>query len=146
MELSLLNSENSLSQLDIEYEKSKQGFYRYLGLPENQNMDLSLPLDIAKLEIDRSVAMEMANKNRAKVLEFQQRRLQAEEAVAKARAENSVSINLRANFGLSQSTDNLQAAYTNPVDQQQVALTLSIPLVDWGVSSSRKKMAKADLV
>jgi hypothetical protein len=145
MELNLLNSENEISQRTMEFEKVRQNFYRYLGFKNDENVKLQLPLTVAELNVDRNIALSMAEKNRAKVLEFKQRRLQAEEEVAKARAENAVSINLSANFGYSQSGNTFNEAYINPLDQQQVSLTLSIPLIDWGVSSSRKKMAEADL-
>ena len=49
------------------------------------------------------------------------------------RGENGVQLGISANFGLTQRGTVLGSVYTNPQDQQTVALTLNVPLVNWGL-------------
>ena len=47
-------------------------------------------------------------------------------------------------FGLSQSGNELQIAYQSPLQQQVVRAGFSIPILDWGVSKGRVKMAESN--
>ena len=145
MELNLLNTENSLNQAMINNKEAKQNLYRFLELDENTEYNLTIPEDFGNIEVNASIALQEANNNRSKVIEFRRKRLEAEEAVVKAKSENSISIDFMANFGYTQSDDELPGVYQDLLDQQQIYLKLKIPLIDWGVSSSRRKMAEANL-
>lgn len=145
MELNLLNTENSLNQALINHKEAKQNLYRFLELDKNTEYSLTIPEDFGNIEVNISLALQEANNNRSKVIEFRRKRLEAEEAVVKAKSENSISVDFMANFGYTQSNDELPGVYQDLLDQQQVYLKLKIPLIDWGVSSSRRKMAEANL-
>jgi outer membrane protein TolC len=71
--------------------------------------------------------------------------LEAERNLAQVRGTNRLQINFNANFGISQNGQELNSLFTNYNKQQSVSLSLGIPLFDWGVSKSERKMALADL-
>jgi outer membrane protein TolC len=50
-----------------------------------------------------------------------------------------------ASFGLSQSAFEIQNAYADPLDAEQVNIGISMPLLDWGKARGNIKMAESSL-
>jgi len=144
MELSLLNSENEVTTNIIQLKQTSQEMARYLEL-DNENLVLSVPDELALFKVDVNKAIQEAQSNRKAVIEFRRRRLQAENNLARAKGNNKLEISLVANLGISQNDSNFDNLFNNYNKQQYVALNLGIPIVDWGVSKSERKMAEADL-
>jgi outer membrane protein TolC len=71
--------------------------------------------------------------------------LEAQQEIARVKSENGFSVNLYASFGLSQSTALLKEAYRNPLDQEQVTLSLNIPILNWGITKYKRKKAELKL-
>lgn len=145
IELNLLNAENSLTNARLNYEVAAQELKRYLGIPTEQDLELSIPSDIPNLEVNLEKALSEARKNRAAVLDFRRRRIQAEQEVAQAKGNTNYNFNLRANFGLNRQADDFNAAYANPFAQQQnITLGVNIPIIDWGQARSQVRRAEAN--
>ena len=68
--------------------------------------------------------------------------IEAEAAIAQAKADRGFSAVLTAQFGLTQTGDDIATSYRNPIDQEIVGLSLSVPIVDWGLGKGRVQMAK----
>ena len=88
-------------------------------------------------------AVQQAVHNTSTALDFQRRLLEAARDVNKAKTEGRFDANLTAVFGLTQSGDNIPDAYYKPLDQQQVGLQFTVPIVDWGVARGKIKMAQS---
>lgn len=144
MELSLLNSKNSVTNLKISVKRSQQNLARFLQL-EEEDLNLNIPEMRSFFHVDQERALEEASENRKSVIEFRRRRLEAEKELARVNGTNRLSLNLRANFGVSQQGENLDNILGDLNKQQSVSLQVSIPVFDWGVSKSQRKMAKANL-
>lgn len=145
IELNLLNAENSLTNARLNYEVAAQELKRYLGIPTEQDLELSVPSEVPDLEVNLEKALSEARKNRAAVLDFRRRRLEAEQGVAQARGNTNYNFNLRANFGLNRQADEFEAAYANPFAQQQnISIGVNIPIVDWGQARSQIRRAEAN--
>lgn len=144
MELSLLNSENEVTSNTIELKRSSQEIARYLEL-DSENLELRVPDELALFNVDVNKAIQEARSNRKAVIEFRRRRLQAENNLARAKGNNKLEISLVANLGISQNDSDFDNLFNNYNKQQYVALNLGIPIIDWGVSKSERKMAEADL-
>jgi outer membrane protein len=145
MELNLLNSESAYEQSLIDYEAALFNFRSYLGIDDNENIELILPDNFHNLRIDVEKAMAEAKKNRPDVLAQQRYLIEAQSGVSKAKADSRVNANLFGVVGYTQSAQNIDAAYTNPLDQQQVSIGISIPIIDWGVGRGKVKMAESNL-
>lgn len=143
-ELSVLNAQNDLAQAELDLQIASQNFKRYLNLDLNEAIDFIVPYEVKNIEIDPQKAISEAQVNRQDVLAFRRRRLEAEQNIAQTKGQNSVNLNLFANFGTAQTAQNFDDVYINPSQQQQVLLNLSIPLWDWGVRRSQIYMAKAN--
>ncbi len=144
IELNLLNARNALRSASLDYELSTQNLKRFLNLDQGATLDLETPSTVFLMEISIDEALNQARSNRQAVLEFRRRRLEAEQSIAEARGQSGYNLNVRANFGLNQQANTLNDAYADPLQQQNVAVGVSIPLVDWGRAKSRVKRAKAN--
>ncbi|MBS4012925.1 MAG: TolC family protein [Bacteroidetes bacterium] len=145
MELNLLNSESLFEQSLIDYEAALFNFRSYLGIDGNSNIELFPPKELHSLKIAVEKAMEEAKKNRPDMLAQQRYLIEAESQISRAKADSRVNANLFGVVGYTQSADNFDAAYKNPLDQQQVSIGISIPIIDWGVGRGKIKMAESNL-
>ena len=144
MELTLLNSKNTVTTQLIALKRTSQDLARYLNLT-TENIELAIPKDLDPFEVSTDKALEEASSNRKSVIEFRRRRLEAEQEVARIKGNNRLNVDLRANFGISQQGDVFGDLFGDYNRQQNVTVTVGIPLVDWGVSKSRRKQAEANL-
>ena len=144
MELRLLNSENNVTTNMISLKKSSQDLARYLDLT-TEDIKLKIPEKLENFEVDTEKAIEEAKSNRKFVIEFRRKRLESERELARVKGENGLKINVNANFGLSQHGSELNELFNNYDQQQNLTVTLGIPIYDWGVSKSKRRMAKANL-
>tara|TARA_R110002050_G_scaffold300364_1_gene469398 strand:- start:4177 stop:5640 length:1464 start_codon:yes stop_codon:yes gene_type:complete len=144
MELSLLNSRNNVTSNTIELKRTSQNIARYLEL-ETENIELEVPEELALFEVDINKAIEEAQSNRKAVIEFRRKRLQSENDLARAKGSNRLEMNLSANIGVSQFGNDFDNLFNNYNKQQYISVRFGIPIFDWGVSKSERKMAEANL-
>ncbi|NVJ88954.1 MAG: TolC family protein [Flavobacteriaceae bacterium] len=143
IELSILNSQNEITTQEINFKRSSQNLSRYLIL-DTENIQLDIPKELTIFTVTVEKALEEARSNRKAVIEFRRRRLQAEQDVAEVRGNNRLRMSLRANFGVSQQGQVFNDLFNDFNQQQSVNLTLGIPILDWGVSKSRRKLVEAN--
>ncbi|WP_239000391.1 TolC family protein [Hyunsoonleella ulvae] len=144
MELTLLNSRNDVTTNEIELKRTSQNLSRYLGL-NNENIELLVPEELPLFNVEIDKALEEAQQNRKAVIEFRRKRLEAEKQVAFQKGNNRLNVRVNANFGISNNGNDFNNLFNNFNRQQNVTVSLGIPIFDWGVSKSRIKMAQADL-
>ena len=144
MELAKLNSKNNVTSRTIELKKASQDFSRYLEL-NNENTELNIPEELPLFHVNIDKAIEEAQSNRKAVIEFRRKRLEAEKELARVKGSNKLQMSLNANLGISQNGNDFNNLFNNYNKQQNLSLRISMPIFDWGVSKSRRKMAEADL-
>jgi outer membrane protein TolC len=144
MELGHLNSQNEVTTNTILLKRTSQNLARYLEL-ETEDIELYIPEKLVDFEVSVETALDEATTNRKSVIEFRRRRLEAEKNLAQIKGNNRLEINVRANFGLNKRADDYDALFQDYDRQQRVLVTLGIPIFDWGVSKSERKMGEADL-
>jgi outer membrane protein TolC len=144
MELSLLNSKNNITTNTIALKSASQNLSRFLEL-NNESLELEIPKNLKLFEVDSEKAISEAQENRKFVIEYRRRRLESEKELARVKGENKIEINVNANFGISQQGPELNGLFQDFNQQQNVTVTLGIPIYDWGVSKSKRRLAKANL-
>jgi outer membrane protein TolC len=144
IELALLNSKNNLVTNEITLKQSAQNLARFLELP-TEDLELFIPDDLELFDVTVEKALKEAQSNRKEVIAFRRRRLEAEQNLAEVKGNNRLQLGVRANFGISQDGDNFNNLFMNYNQQQSVSIQIGIPLIDWGVSKSRRKLVQADL-
>jgi outer membrane protein TolC len=89
-------------------------------------------------------ALEEAKSNRKAVIEFRRKRLEAEREVAQVKGNNRLRLSVNANFGVSQQGNIFNDLFQNYNQQQNFSIGVGIPILDWGVSKSRRKLVEAN--
>jgi outer membrane protein TolC len=143
IELSVLNSKNEVTTNEIDIKRTSQNLSRYLDL-ETENLLLNTPKELSTFTVTVEKALEEAKSNRKAVIEFRRRRLQAEQDVAEVRGNNRLQLRLNANFGVSQQGDVFNDLFQDYNQQQNVSVSVGVPILDWGVSKSRRKLVEAN--
>tara|TARA_R110002126_G_scaffold291579_2_gene453906 strand:+ start:18110 stop:19564 length:1455 start_codon:yes stop_codon:yes gene_type:complete len=143
IELSVLNSENEVITNQVNFKRTSQNLSRYLVL-DTENIQLSTPKELTTFTVTVEKAIEEAKTNRKAIIEFRRRRLQAEQDVAEVKGNNRLQMSLRANFGISQQGDVFNNLLQDFNQQQNLVVSLGIPILDWGVSKSRRKLVEAN--
>lgn len=144
IELSHLISQNNVTTNTILLKKTSQDLARFLEL-DTEAIELEVPENLVEFSVSIDKALSEAETNRKSVIEFRRRRLEAEKRLAQVRGSNRLELDVRANFGLNSRAEEYNALFQDYDQQQNISLTVGIPIFDWGVSKSRRKMAEADL-
>ncbi len=144
MELRYLNSKNNITSTRISLKRASQNLSRYLEL-KSEDFELEIPEDLVLFEVNTEKALKEAESNRKFVIEYRRRRLESEKELARVRGENRLEISVDANFGISQQASEFNDLFQNYNEQQSLRVTLGIPIFDWGVSKSKRRLAKASL-
>lgn len=144
IKLSVYNAQKALNKARMDLKNADFELKSYIGLSQEQEIDLVIPLNMTLFEIDPVKALEEAKVNRKETLEYQRRLIEAERQVVAAKRASGPSIALSGSFGLSNSADWLGGVYQNTEKQRLLRLTLSIPILDWGRSESEVKLAESN--
>ncbi len=144
MELTYLNSKNSVTTNTIEVKRSSQNLARYLEL-DSENLKLEIPEKLPLFDVDIDKALKEAQTNRKAVIAFRRKRLEAEKQVAFEKGNNRLNIGINANLGISQNGNDFDNLFNNFNKQQNISVSIGIPIFDWGISKSKIKMAEANL-
>jgi outer membrane protein TolC len=143
IELSVLNSKNSVTTNEINIKRTSQNLSRYLDL-KSESLLLKAPKELSIFSVTVEKALEEAKLNRKAVIEFRRRRLEAEQDVAEVKGSNRLQLRLNANFGVSQQGADFNNLFEDYNQQQNVSVSVGIPILDWGVSKSRRKLVEAN--
>lgn len=143
VELQLLSSRQAVAQANLQLETARLQLRSYIGLNNEDQIQLVLPEIIPTFDVDVEEALEYARKNRASYLALERRRIEADREVAQARGQRWQT-QLTAGYGLNNNGIVMNDIYQNPTEQQQFNLTLSVPVLDWGRNKSRMRTAMAN--
>ncbi|HTN22263.1 MAG TPA: TolC family protein [Pelobium sp.] len=143
--VSLLNAKKAQAVSELSMKMARQDLFRYLGFGQTEDVQLEIPDSLRFFYINPDSALEQATKNREFVIEFQRRKLEAEQEIARTKSSTGPTVNLYLNLGLTQTGGTLNRSYQDLLRNQTVTLGFNIPLIDWGVNRSNRKRAEANL-
>jgi len=142
-ELAVLNAQKALNRARMDLKNADFELKSYIGLPQNQKIELKMPLDITLFEIDPAKALGEAKANRSEGSEYKRRLIEADRNLLSAKRSTGLSATLQGTYGLSNSAETMTGIYQKPERQQTLSLQLSIPILDWGQSASAVKLAES---
>ncbi|MFZ6014434.1 MAG: TolC family protein, partial [Bacteroidota bacterium] len=144
VELQLLRSRQDVARANLELETARLQLRSYIGLNDtDQFPELILPENIPEFDITVTEALEHAKRNRAAFISFERRRMEADRDLAQAKG-NRFQTSVTAAYGLNNNGLVMNDVYLSPTEQQEVNLTFSIPVLDWGRNKSMMKRAIAN--
>jgi outer membrane protein len=144
VELALLNAQVALAQAENDVANTEARLKRFLMVPDAQPLALIIPESLSASRVDPALALEHARRHRSDMVSFERQLLEAEQGVAIARGNTGFSADLFAQYGLNNTAVALGDAYQDPQNFQNVGLTLSVPIVDWGRARSEREIAFAN--
>ncbi len=144
LELRLLNDDLSVSNAELDLRMKMMRLRTYLGYNENVVLNLIVPDIGEKLFLDYEDVLAKVYANSSFDLSNSITELEAQRSIAQAKANNGLQASFFARFGLTKVGDELSQAYKNPMDQEVVGLSLSLPILDWGLGRGKVKVAKSE--
>lgn len=102
-----------------------------------------VPEDVPQVRLDYDNVLNHALQNNALATTMRRRQMEADYAVASARA-NRQSINLYAQLGYTGTGENMSNAYRNLLSNQIVQVGITVPLLDWGKRKGQRRLAESN--
>ena len=143
LELRLLNDSLSVVENEVAVREARMALNSVLGLDETAEVEPVLEERLPQIVIDYEMVIRKATDNGTISLQHELDLLQSEAAIAKARSDRGLSMGLNARFGLSKTGIELGEAFRDPLDQEVIGLSFSVPIFDWGLGKGRVQKAKA---
>ena len=102
-----------------------------------------VPEDVPQVRLDYDNVLSHALQNNALATTMRRRQMEADYAVASARA-NRQSINLYAQLGYTGTGENMNSAYRNLLSNEVVSVGITVPLLDWGKRKGQRRLAESN--
>lgn len=145
LRLDKVNAQNSVENTRIALKRAMFTLASFLGMEKDTQIEIILPSAPPSREVSAAEAVEYAKANNPTLLRNRQNILEAERDVNRTKIEQRFNANLNASIGYNQVADKIGGAYRDLLRQDLVSLSVSIPLVDWGVRKGRLNMARNNL-
>lgn len=145
LKLDAVNARNTLQNTEIALKRAMFSLASFLNFDKNTEIRLRLPGRSRDMQISVDEALVLARENNPKFLGLRQEIMEAEQQVDKTKKEAMFNASINASIGFNQVASKLKDAYRDPLQQDIVSVSVSIPLVDWGVRKGKHNIAKNNL-
>jgi outer membrane protein TolC len=102
-----------------------------------------VPENVPQVRLDYDNVLNHALQNNALATTMRRRQMEADYAVASARA-NRQSINLYAQLGYTGTGENMSNAYRHLLSNEVVSVGITVPLLDWGKRKGQRRLAESN--
>ena len=143
LELRQLSDSIAVNENDVALREARMQLNSLLGLDETRQIEPVLEEDLPPVLMDYNLVLEKSSGNSSFEFDNAINLLNAESAIAQAKAARGITMQLNARFGLSKTAPELQGVYRDLLDQEVVGLTFTVPILDWGEGKGRVKKAEA---
>jgi Outer membrane protein len=145
LKLDAVNARNTLQNADIALKRAMFALASFLNLDQHTQIRLLLPNRPSQMNISAEKALALARENNPQFLELRKQILEAEQSVDRTKKESLFNASINASLGFNQMAYSFHDVYRNPMRQDVFSVSVSIPLLDWGVRKGRYNMAKNNL-
>jgi outer membrane protein TolC len=143
LELRQLSDSIAVNENHVALREARLLLNSLLGLNETREVDPVLEEELPAVLMDYGLVLDKASENASFPLDNAINLLNAESAIAKAKASRGITMQLNARFGLSKTAPELRGVYRDLLNQEVVGLTFTVPILDWGEGKGRVKKAEA---
>lgn len=145
LEVNKLTEEINMMQAGIEVEDAMLTFRSFLGIREDEPVEV-IPADsVTAFHVPLEQALERAFANSPDIERYRRLKLESRSQLVSARAQRGLKADLYVQFGLSQTADNLRESYRNPLNQQYVSISVVVPILDWGRGKGKVRVARSNI-
>ncbi len=144
-ELNLASSKSSWENTKVSLENAKDQLKILIGMDIYNNIGVLANPVVDTVPVNLEQAIDFALKNR---MELRQRQISIENAqfdLIRTMATNEFAGNLSMAVGLFGDNEKLPGIYSNPTDNEEISLSLQIPIFDWGERKARIKASQTSI-
>jgi outer membrane protein len=144
-ELNLATTRSDFENKQVSLENAKDDFKLLIGMSLYDDLIVLPNIAVDTVAVDISFAIDQGLANR---MELRQRKIDIETSqfdLIQTKALNEFKGSLGLSLGLFGDNARVKDVYANPTDNETVALSLTIPLWDWGERKSRIKATEATI-
>ena len=145
LKLDVINANNTLKNSEIAMRRAMFQLASFLNIDKEQTLNIELPARPKLLTISAAKALEYARENNPEFLALKQNILESRQAVDRTKKESGINASLNASIGFNQIGSEFAQVWRDPLQQDMVSMSLSIPILDWGVRKGRYNMARNNL-
>lgn len=145
LEVGKLTEETNRLNAEAEVEDAMLTLRSYLGIKEEVPLTVVTDTLISDNVIDADEGLALALQNNPDPEQLRLNVVESKSALSSAKANRGLKADLYLQFGLSQKGETLREAYAQPLNQQYVSMTVSLPLLDWGRGKGQVRVAKSRL-
>jgi outer membrane protein len=142
-ELNLSTTRSDYENKMVSLENAKDDFKMLIGMSLYEDVIVLTNIEVDTVQVDIAFAIDQGLENR---MELRQRNIEIESTqfdLIQTKSLNEFRGSLGLSFGLFGDNEKFRDVYSNPTNNETVALSLSVPLWDWGERKSRIKAAEA---
>jgi outer membrane protein len=144
-ELNLATTKSDFENKQVSLENAKDDFKLLIGMSLYDDLLVIPNINVDTVQVDISFAIDQGLANR---MELRQRAINIETSqfdLIQTKALNEFKGSLGLSLGLFGDNEKFGNVYASPTDNETVALSLTIPLWDWGERKSRIKATEANI-
>lgn len=145
LELSLLNAKMDVNSSGLTLRTRLFELFSYLRIVDYDGIELLPPYYMPDIELNAEQVLDKAWAGSSHTITQQLSLLESQRALAEAKASRGLQVEFRGRLGLSQTGQTLPTAYRQLKDYENVGLTMTIPIYDWGMGRGKVRMAKTDV-
>lgn len=140
LEIELNSAKLSASQAGYQVEQAISDLYTYLGKPIiGSDTQFTIPDIFERTQIDVSELLSQFKINRPELIAYEREKKEADMDKAQAKADYGIQADLQASIGLARGALSVKDVYTDPFNEQQINVSLLVPILDWGKRKSAIK-------
>jgi len=144
-ELNLASSKSEYENSQVSFENAKDEFKILIGMSLYDDIIVLPNISVDTIGVDITFAIDQGLENR---MELRQREINVESSqfdLIQTKALNEFKGNLGISVGLFGDNEKFGDVYANPTDNEEISLSLTIPLWDWGERKSRIRASEASV-
>ena len=141
LRLDVLTARSALTNSESNRQAAQFALRSFLDV--EADIEPVVPEGVPQVSLDYDNVLNHALQNNALATTMRRRQMEADYAVASARA-NRQSINLYAQLGYTGTGDNMNSAYRNLLSNEVVSVGITVPLLDWGKRKGQRRLAESN--
>lgn len=141
-EVNLASSESTVYTQEINYENAKDNFKLLLGVSLDEEISVLPNTEISTIEVNIADAVKYALEQR---MEIRQKQITLEQdvfSIIRTKAESEFKGDLSVRVGMDALGGKINNMYNKPTDNEQIGVSLTIPIFDWGAKKARVKSSQ----
>jgi len=144
LQMDVMRTDSDIARSKLNVQTTNERLRDFLGITEQTDFDLELPDGVPEVIIDQDVALGYSRQNRSRIKQLKRLLLEAERNMERTKAEAGINGQITGNLGVSGFGGSIGNAYNGLVDNEQISLSLTIPIADWGKNKANYEIAKSN--